>query len=181
MAGWVADVTRLEQLGVGAVAIALAFAAGRYSTPERVVERVVEAKVERNEETTGVRTSESEGVSTAVVRTIETRPDGTRIETERHEEARVELREVEVVRVETVEKIVYRDLERIEERAPAQWRVGAELGIANAPRRIDIPGVPGYAPLVAGVTLERRVLGPVWVGGFVSTTPAVGARVLVEF
>lgn len=173
--------TRLEQLGGGAVAIALAFAAGRYSTPERVVERTVEAKVERGEVSSGVRTTDDERVSTTVVRVVESRPDGTRIETERHEAAREVVREVEVVRVETVEKIVYRDRERTEENAAPQWRIGAELGIANAPRRIDIPGVPRYAPIVAGVTLERRIAGPVWVGGFVSSTPAAGLRVAVEF
>lgn len=173
--------TRLEQLGVGAVAIALAFAAGRYSTPERVVERTVEAKAERSAESTGVRTTDDERVSTAFVRVLETKPDGTTIETERVEAVREVVKEVEVVRTVEVERVVYREKERLIESPKPAWRVALDLGLADAPHRVTVPGIPKQVPAVAVLGVERRVAGPIWAGAWASSGVAAGVRVSIEF
>lgn len=177
--------TRLEQFGivavVGVVALGLGYSFGRYSTPERVVEHVRTAEVERNAETTGVRTSDDERVSTAFVRVLETKPDGTTIATERVEAVREVVKEVEVVRTVEVERVVYREKELLIESPKPAWRVALDLGVADAPHRVDVPGIPRYLPVVASISAERRIVGPVFVGAWASSTPAAGLRISLEF
>lgn len=168
-------------LGLVVAGVLLGFAFGQYSTPERVVERTRIVHSERSAESTGIRTSDDERVSTTFVRILETRPDGTRIETERHEAAKEIVREVDVVRTVEVERVVIQEKERLTESSKPAWRVALDLGVADAPHRVEIPGVPRYLPIVATAAVDRRIAGPVFVGAWVSSSTAGGLRLSVEF
>lgn len=174
---------RARELAIaGVVLLAIGFVLGRYSASgPRIDER--SKVVEETRQIATERVGEVGSEATAIARTVivETRPDGTRIETQRDEAIRVEVREVEVVRTVQVEVERVVERERVVAAAQPNWRVAVDLGLADAPHRLDVPGVPRYLPAVANLAAERRIAGPVWVGVWASSTPAVGIRVAVEF
>lgn len=77
-------------------------------------------------------------------------------------ETRVELREVEIVREVEVDRFVRTPL--------PDWRVGALIGVD-----LSSPG-PAY-----GLTVERRILGPIHVGAWGLSTGPVGISVGAEW
>lgn len=121
-------------------------------------------------------------------------PDGTLTKREveernidtvvKEKETKAEVKVVEVVKEVVVEreKVVER---RIEPVLP-NWHAGALVGVAP---RFDQPLA---TPVMVGLEVERRVAGPVWlggwaiggspvVGGFALTNVAVGLKVGMEF
>lgn len=88
---------------------------------------------------------------------------------EKQAEAKVEVRD----RVVEVEKV--RDVER-KVTLRADWSVAVLAGAQTAP-----PLLPLAGPLVLGLEVRRRIVGPVGVGVWASTGGAVGGLVAVEF
>lgn len=174
-----------EAIGLGIVLVALAFAAGRFSKPERVVERTVEIEStrERASEVAHESVAASEQVATHKEAETTFHPDGRVVVREVVDSAAVRevVREVEVVRTVEVERVVIQERERLVESSRPAWRVALDLGVADAPHRVDVPGIPRYLPAIATLTAERRIAGPVWVGAWASSTPGAGLRVAVEF
>lgn len=160
-------------LGV-TVALALAYAAGRYQAPtkveyqEKIVKvetvKVVEVKV-RGEETTKV-----------VYRTRTKAPDGTVTETET-ERTDTKTKETTSGATDTTRK-VDTDTRKTQTTTRPDYRIAALVG---APLRLDV------APsLVYGFHAERRLLGPVSAGVWVlrdskTSGVMVGLGVSVEF
>jgi len=174
-----------ELVVAGAALLFLGYAFGRYSVPDRIVERTVQVTGERAAETTQSRERDAESVALARTVIVETttRPDGTVTvtETDRTEAVREVVREVEVVRTVEVERVVVQEKELLVESPKPAWRVALDLGVADAPHRLSVPGIPRAIPVVAHASLERRVIGPVSAGVWVGSTPAAGLRVSIEF
>lgn len=90
---------------------------------------------------------------------------------------------VEVTKEVVVEKEVVKEVKI--DPVLAQWHVGALVGVAP---RFDNPAT---TPIMLGVEAERRILGPIWLGGWVMagspvtafgiTNAAVGLKVAGEF
>jgi hypothetical protein len=114
-----------------------------------------------------------------VTRTIRV-PDGTiTTEQERHETGGATDTKVEAeIRIEyrDREKLVYRDrqVERIERPALPTWGVSVQAGAALVEPLIVLPGVSRG---LLGVTVERRLFGPVNAGVWVSSVGAGGVSV----
>ena len=99
-------------------------------------------------------------------RSIEKTQDETKADTKSLMTAeRVEIREVE--KLVTVEKVVT---------LRPDWRVSAGVGASLA-----APSVPLYGPLVIQAEVDRRIVGGVSIGLWVSTVGAAGAAVGFEF
>lgn len=173
----------------GIALLAVGFLAGRGSAPVRVVERevlveaehrhetetghevvAIAAREERNVERTTETTFEPSGRVFVVVRERDTGTSSAEA-----------VRVVETIREVEVEKLVYVEHEREETPTLPQWRATLDLGLARAPDRLPLPGLAGLAPVIATAGAERRVVGPVWAGAWVSSTPGVGVRLSVEF
>lgn len=149
------------------VNLALAFLAGRFSAPEKVVEKV-EWKERAAEKGT---TKKAKATSRIVYVDRVVTPQG-------------EVREKRTMRTVTDAREVA-DVERLTERGgksesttPARpdWRVGVLVGAS-----LREPLVPIAGPLVLGASVERRILGPFSVGAWVNTVGAAGASVSGEF
>jgi hypothetical protein len=173
------------------LAVALAYALGRYGVPERVVvtERVrveqVEHQVVVTQERVRVERVEVAQAARAVHReqTTTRQPNGavqTRVvEDERAEASRgtVERSQADTqARAESTrtEKEDAQASRTVEAARPA-WRVHALVGV----RLSDVLGgklAPAY-----GAALERRVLGPLSVGAWGLSTGTVGVSVSLEF
>jgi hypothetical protein len=165
---------------------------GRFVLPERVVEKEKEVKVqvESEEAKEKIRelTAEVEHYRSNVHReeTEVTHPDGT-IERKKTETIVVEkTKEVEViklvdreVKVEVV-KYVEREKEKTVETAKPQWRVGLLVGTDLTKLSVQ-PTAPWINPLLVGGHVERRIIGPVFVGVWGLSSGAGGISVAVEF
>lgn len=164
----------------GALALALAFAAGRFAAPEHV-------RTEFVDDSTHV-TTNAEAVTRVVYRdrvtvrdrTVVTHPDGTteHRDVERTEEHDGQTDKTEHATADATEH-VRTETKTIDRPAPA-WFVGANLGV---PLNLDPVGVG--APFVV-VHVDRRILGPVSAGAWASLdlkghNPAVGLSIGVTF
>jgi hypothetical protein len=159
------------------VAVPLAFLTGRFVAPTRVQTRDVERVVYRDR-TVSVAVAaktETRAETRHTVRTRVTRPDGTR------EERTETTRGVDVERTEKTasaqtverERLVYRDRSVTVERSRPDWRVGALVGVD--------PFHQLSGSLLYGGHVERRVLGPVWLGAWGLSSRAVGLSLSFEF
>jgi hypothetical protein len=177
--------------GVVLMLMLTSFAFGRFSKQATVVHDRSTVRetltVADTKSATTAASSSSTGV--AVDHTIEEthRPDGT----------------VTIVKHDVETKIVYRDVVRtveVEKRvevahnvylhryaghfapAPAQWRVGLQAGLTTSPTRVTAPTLLfPIIPVDAGLSLERRIVGPVWGGAWVNTDKSAGLSLAVEF
>lgn len=169
----------------GAIAVVaaafLGYAFGRQHGPERAHEKVVHVVHERGEIREAASATTGSSLAVAFTRTVEERPDGTRIETNRAEAVREVVKTVEVVREVEVERVVFREKEQLVESPKPAWRATLDLGLADAPHRVEVPCIPRQLPIVATAGIDRRLVGPVFVGAFVSSTPAAGVRLSMEF
>ncbi len=136
----------------------------------------------------------------------ETRPDGTKIVTKTETNTATEATKTSTTdekKVTTETKIVdetkatdtkvkvattevetgkVTDIKRHEESRVAgpNWLVGIGAGYsAKGGNLVNVPGVPDE--VVGVVTVDRKVLGPLWVGGWGSSTGAIGVSVKVAF
>ncbi len=171
--------TRAKAVAAIALGLLLAFLAGWAVAPGklRTVEKLRVVEREKRVEVKATETAHAESTEAREVvrwRThLVTRPDGTRIETreaerdDRRATASADTRREVEVRTVEVEKLVYRD-KLVEPVRPA-WSLGAYggLGLDRAQ--------------VWGGHIERRVLGPLWVGLQADTRKAAMLTVRVEF
>jgi hypothetical protein len=151
----------------------------KVETKEVVVEKVVTRDVVKTEVVHDV----VDRVRVVKEVVVETRPDGTKIETRReegettketkdaaaasHEVARAEERSRTTARVETTTAPAPRD----------RWLIGVDTtasvpGLIGGARTSYLPGAPGW--LVVGATVQRRVLGPIWIGARVDSGARLG-------
>jgi hypothetical protein len=162
-------------LGLAVIALVGAFAAGRASSPEsevREVERVVyKDKVVEVVKTVTVR---EQAQARVIYRDRVTKPDGTRVEreVERTETKATEHAQAEAARASTAEG--QRVAERTVTPRQPQWRAGVLVG---AQLRLDPLGV---SPAV-GAHVERRLLGPLWLGAWGLHTGSAGLSLSLEF
>lgn len=158
-------------------AVLLAFAGGRYSNPakvtevervvykDRIVEKIVEKRVEVEAKTkvvyrTKVITQEGE------TRIVEVEKEDT------HKDTNVAIdTNKDTTKEGTAEKT------KVTEYAKPQWKIGALVGYDFSP----VPGLDIAHGLTLGVTVERRLIGPVWIGAWALHTGAVGGSLSVEF
>lgn len=178
--------------GVGVALLAGAFAIGRATAPVKVVERTreVEAKTTTARadvhqlDTRTQKADEKKDVRTVVV----TRwlPGGAVERTEKAEDKTAtttqaqQATDLRAARVET--RVEYRDREVVKtvEAARPQWSLAALAGIDVAGALADRGGLlPGHA--VLGAVLDRRLVGPVFLGAWGTTAGAGGISVRFEF
>lgn len=141
---------------------------------DRVVEKVVYVKVEAKHRRTETRT--------------ETKPDGTKVET-KVTDVKTDTK-VDVDKDKTEEKIVYRDrvVEKIVEKEKLvqakkiDWLVHAGVGI-SVPTFLGKPqqGIPGMRGSVVQLGVDRRVIGPLFLGVFGDSQGTVGLRATGAF
>lgn len=181
--------------GAVAVALALAFALGRFGTAEKVeyverekiveVEKVVEVEVEKVVEKVVYvnKTKAREKTTTTVVES----PDGTKTSTTTTDSALDTSTELENEKV--VEKIVYVDRDRIVEVEKLvetsktipmpDWRIGV-LATVDPLDAIAL-GVVDPSNAALGVEVQRRLVGPIYGSASVTTHGTVGVAVGLEF
>lgn len=165
---------------IAAAALLLAFAAGRFLTPTKVqtVEQIREVEVEVIKEVIKeVEAKTSTTQKNTQTKTVITEyPDGKKV-TEIYElnqdtivievEKKVEIaKESESVKQTEEYKMTTKTF------STKDWSVGAMAGVSG----FDINSKPFY-----GVQVDRRILGPVHVGGFVTDSKKVGLTVRVSF
>jgi hypothetical protein len=168
---------------VAAVALAAGFLLGRTSAPERVeLQQVERVRVEWRERETSAAVSvgtQSKATRREVRRSRVTTPDGTVREREverevdeqhqAHAEQRLQLRDASG----TAE--AHRELRQVTSTARSTWRAGALVGLQL--QALKVP--PG--PLVYGAHVERRVLGPLWLGAWGLSSRTAGLSLSAEF
>lgn len=178
--------------GIGIALLAGAFVLGRATAPVKTVERTREterqtatARAEVHQlDTRAQKADERKDVRTVVV----TRwlPGGSVERTERGEDkttTRSEAQQATDLRAARVEeRVVYRDREVVKtvELARPQWSVAALGGLDVAAALGDRGGLlPGHA--VLGAVVDRRLVGPVFVGAWGTSNGAGGISVRFEF
>ena len=96
----------------------------------------------------------------------------------------LDVRYVDKIVEKQVEKVVTRDVikEVTITASKPQWRIGPTVGIdimTILGQRVQ--PIPQLGPAVIGVTAERRILGPVFLGVYGNTSGQVGLSVNAEF
>ncbi len=176
--------TNVRAIGIAGAVGFLGFAAGRWLAPDRVVEktRIVERQETKKAEWqySGASTASARTENTRVVIRYVRRPDGTEEREETRENGTTRRTEAtsrtEQARIETryVDRVVER--ERLVERSRAAWAVGlhAKSGVLAADGR-------GGRLVVPGMSISRRVAGPVWVSVSAEVDKTVGVGLRLEF
>lgn len=182
------------EAGALILALAVAFGAGRYSRPTKVVTKVEMRTEVQYRDRVQVQTVHDVAIqhdTQAQTRTVTvTRwakaPDGTPVVTqETHQEQQQATQASKAAETRT-------DAQRTTEAHQAtqetrtvtvtaerpQWSVSALAGVQFGGLRL-IPGLP--APLVAGVAIDRRIIGPVSAGVWGTSGGAAGVLVRFEF
>jgi hypothetical protein len=176
----VSAVTARTRILIGSgvlVALALSFAAGRYSRPAHVETRTEtvyrDRVVERQTKSTEVKATADVQVQTRTVTRWLPSPAGPIIE--RTEETgthatsstaavSTETRDVEAERVTTKTQST-----TTTQTDPDHWRIGVTAGLARSLDRIY------------GVDVSRRIIGPVWLGAWATSERAGGLVVAVTW
>lgn len=163
------------------VAVLVAFCAGRFSAPVKVEERLVEKVVVQEklvEKRFEVAVKAEERVR-VVYRDRIVRPDGTREEREVERDESASSSATVAAKVREVERVVYRDREvvKVVESARPLWRVSLLAGV-DLPR-LHHPQLLG--PIAFGAQVERRLIGPAFVGAYALSSGQGGVTVGVEF
>jgi len=197
--------TRVLLISITAVALAGGgFAAGRYAAPDKVVTKDREVTVYVDRAVSSVDTDKilnaiksiSEQKDVHTVKKTEKRPDGsvtTTVETEdkTKTDTKTETQDKEhKAEVQIVEKLVYKDHETIKtiERNRPQWSLSLMPGL-------DVAGVLGHSQpynlfpsqnyllkhAIIGMSIERRILGPVSAGLWMNSAGMAGLTFRLEF
>lgn len=153
------------------------FAAGRYSAPKpdvRVTEHVVYQ--DRVVEKVVTVTAKADTKTVVVYRDRTVKPDGTVHEQseERTVDAATETAHTDDAKAETSQTDTQRTITITA--AKPQWRVSLLAGAS-----LRSPLLPVYGPLVLGVEVNRRLLGPLWVGLWAQTGGSGGISLGIEF
>jgi hypothetical protein len=156
---------------VSVVLLVGAFLAGRYTTPVKVQEKVVEKVVVQEKivtvEVDKKNTDEDQKKDTHTVVVVVKKKDGSTITTEtkdthaddqKHE---VEIKYVDRVVNRVVEKEV--TVTKTIDRILPQWSVTAKVGTTFNQLKPSL-APPYFQPLLVGVDVDRRILGPIWFG-----------------
>lgn len=159
--------TRLEWGAAAVAGAALAFAVGRWTDPVQVEERTVEVVRHAVVTVTRVRTETVKAVQVRVVEREVRTPDGT-VTVDRTTDSRTDERVTTDSGTTVAEKTDARREATVTPRLP-DWRVSGMVGT----------GWP-LAPIY-GAHVERRILGPVTVGGWGLSSGVVGLSIGVEF
>lgn len=167
----------------------LAFAIGRWTAKEpdvaeSIVEEVVEVETDREEmvnvEESSSRVEKEEETATSHTRITIEKPDGTKVtveKTERGERARETTEEketkteqivVEKLRIEYVDREVVKEV--VSQKNP-DWRIGVGVGVTSF----------NFAKPVYRFEVDRRILGPFYIGGRVGTDGSLTAVVSVTW
>jgi hypothetical protein len=165
------------------VALIGGFSAGRFSTPEqmftstvdhvtykdRVVEKVVHDVVVR----------ETAAITKVLYRDVVTKPDGTVVD--RSIESTKAETKADTKAVTTVDRVEVREVEKlvtVEKTVTLRpdWRVSAGVGAS-----LVAPAVSIYGPLVIQAQVDRRLVGGLSVGLWVSSVGAAGVSIGLEF
>lgn len=172
------------------VAILLAgggYAFGRYGQPakiiekekivekivyqDKIVEKIVKVMVQDKNRHTETTTTKSPDGTTVTKIITDTKTD-TKTDTSDNK---------------TEEKVVYKDRivekEKIVEASKPGWRVGAGIGLSIPSTFLGEPqiGVPGLRGAVVEIGVDRRVIGPLWVGLHGNTQGTVTLGLSGEF
>lgn len=155
-----------------ALCLGLSFAAGRYTSPTKVetreVVRVETKTVEVERKRAKVRTE----------KVTETKPDGSQKVVEVITDDSVTDRSKDTYEKKQVERVTITETKR------ANWQVSV-LGTINH-RRILTFGQPisqmyGLGVIGVGAHVQRRVLGPIYLGGYANTNGDLGVSLGASF
>lgn len=178
--------------------VALGYGFGRYAQPAKVVTTEKVVTVEKQVVVTQIKTEvqiakvylKNSDEKIHRVTTETKKPDGSDVKTvsedinidsvvhENNTQTEIKyvdkIVEKEVVKTVDKEKLVYRD--------SANWRLGANVGY-SIPHLLDNAGVgvAGLNGLVLGAQVDRKVLGPIYLGVFGNTQGTVGLAVSAGF
>lgn len=162
----------------GALALLCAvFTAGRITAPAADV-HTVDDSVAVHTVTSVVKTAHDTVQDSRQVRVVyrERLPNGTQTETER---VTTDTHFEELDRSEAIAVVADTAAKHHDQTVTAyrpEWRLNLLAGAS-----LQTPTLPLAGPLVVGVEVSRRVLGPVWVGVWGLTAGTAGVSVGVEF
>lgn len=156
----------IKQLLIGLLILVLGVAAGRYAAPsktititqEKIVEKVVEKKV-------FVKDSDTK-VHKVTIRIVTVKPDGTKtIETKEYDNS-----EIEITQKGSVETDKQTDTSKSTsttvEYKTQEWLIGPMVKLQD----------PSY-----GIFADKRIIGPIYLGGFIFLDKTIGANIGVSF
>lgn len=160
------------------VVVAGAFALGKYTTSPKTV---VETKIEYEEK---IVTQIEEKIVEKVVeveveriRTVIEKPDGTKITVE-HDKSKTKEEEKKSEVVVAVEEEIKEEIDhsfrKTEPQIRPQWHISASVGV-------DMQNLLTSSPVVYGAQVERRIVGPVFLGARADSNGVVSAVIGVEF
>lgn len=154
---------------LSALALVTAFAFGRWSAPEKVKIETKTVEVEKKTEHTQSDTDRNRKRETT--KTEVTRPDGT-----------VEKTEKTVDTTETHKETDRKDVTSTETTTEASKEVTAGTAKVTVAAMAGIDLAPGTRPPVMyGAMVSKPILGPITVGVWYLTAPAIGATVGLTF
>lgn len=182
------------------IVAALAFAGGRYSTPEKTKIVTIDKVVETHHETTQIVQQiniddllkkvedKTKFVDRDVVRVVTIKPDGTKTETvtdKSHIDTQQHVatsQNMKVSEATDIKKIL--DDYRAEEHSKTividnskNWRLGVMGGYSRNSSGI----LTGSTSLILGAFAERKLLGPISGGIWLNTQPGVGLQLSGSF
>lgn len=181
---------------VGVSLLVVGFFAGKYSTPEKVVEKVRIEKVEVEKQV--VVAQEKVRIEKVYIKdytkhvhreeTEVMHPDGL-VEKKKTEDENVE-KVVKENAIQYIDREVVKyvdrkvvDEEEVEKRVEnkrASWRVNALVGTEVTHLHLEATA-PYVSPIVFGGQVERRVIGPIWVNGYGLSNGTVGLGLGMEW
>lgn len=181
---------RLEYVAIALILVAVGYGLGRYAQPAKVVTKEVVHEVVKTQVVEKTKTedvvdkSRQANVDQKVHRVVvETKhPDGTQTTTTTEDvdtdaSSKATSHEVEV---RYVDRVVTKYEDRIVEKVTQtlrqpDWRLGLGIGV-SVPHFLgqgDV-GVPGLQGFVIQAQVDRRVVGPLWLGAWLNTQGTVG-------
>lgn len=159
---------------VALVAGGLGLAAGRFTAPEKVTERIEFRSLAVEDITRGYTFARTVEV-TRWRNVVTTTTDAGTVVTDWTIE-----REGTATTAAATEQLHHTEsTERVQEKTVTlrpDWRIGAQVGAS-----LHAPALVITGPLVLGVTVERRIIGGVSAGLWANTVGAAGASLSVEF
>lgn len=186
---------RWVQLGLVAVFLfAAGYGTGRFGQPsrvvekERVVEKLVDKIVYQDKVVEKVVYVKAEAKHRRTETRTETKPDGTKVEvkvtdtkTDTKTDAKLDKTEEKIVYLDrVVERVV--EKEKLVESKKIDWLVHAGAGL-SIPTFLGKPqvGIPGLKGAVIEAGVDRRIIGPLFLGVFGDSQGTVGLRVTGAF
>jgi hypothetical protein len=159
----------VKKVLIALLVLGVGVAIGKFATPSKVVEKEVIKYVDKIVEKKVYVKDTTKKNNKVTVRFVKILPDGTKtIETKTYDNSVIEITQngtIDTNKETTLDK----STEKVVEYKKNDWMVS--LGV-----KTDLGFVPAY-----GITVDRRIIGPFYLGAFAFTDQSFGLKVGISF